>query len=124
MHVAYSLSELKPSDIIPDVFPIMAQEAEAVAYLNGLLNRTLHLHITDGRMFVGQMKCTDNERNIILAMTHEYRQPAPSDIKLATERHESMGGMGNVKVDLKKRFVGLVVVPGQYITKILCEDTL
>jgi hypothetical protein len=69
-------------------------------------------------MFVGQMKCTDNERNIILAMTHEYRQPSGSDIKLAAERHERSGSTGNVKVDMKKRFVGLVVVPGQYITKI------
>lgn len=72
-------------------------------------------------MFVGQMKCTDNERNIILSMTHEYRQPSESDVKFAAERHERTGGVGNVKVDMKKRFVGLVVVPGQYITKIELE---
>jgi small nuclear ribonucleoprotein (snRNP)-like protein len=96
----------------------MAEEAEAASYLTGLLNRTLHLHTNDGRMFVGQMKCTDNERNIILAMAHEYRQPAESDIQLAAERHAKSGCVGNVKVDMKKRFVGLVVVPGIYIEKI------
>lgn len=96
--------------------------SEATAYLTNLLNRTLHIHTSDGRMFVGQMKCTDNERNIILAMTHEYREPSKSDIELATARHEKAGREGNVKVDMKKRFVGLVVVPGQYITKIELES--
>lgn len=95
--------------------------SEAADYLVSFLNKTLHIHITDGRMFVGQMKCTDNERNIILAMTQEYRQPSPSDIKLAAERHERAGKTGNVKVDMKKRFVGLVVIPGQYITKMEVE---
>ncbi|SMR50942.1 unnamed protein product [Zymoseptoria tritici ST99CH_1E4] len=85
----------------------MTTEAEATEYLSNLLNRTLHLHTSDGRMFVGQMKCTDNERNIILAMTHEYRQPSESDIKLAAERHERSGAPGNVKVDMKKRYVVL-----------------
>ena len=95
---------------------------QAATYLTSFLNRTLHIHITDGRMFVGQMKCTDNERNIILAMTHEYRQPSQADIKLAAERHERDGKIGNVKVDMKKRFVGLVVIPGQYITKMEVEE--
>jgi N-alpha-acetyltransferase 38, NatC auxiliary subunit len=94
---------------------------ESAEYLATYLNKTLHIHITDGRMFVGQMKCTDNERNIILAIAHEYRQPSNSDIKLAAERHEKSGSSGNVKVDMKMRFVGLVVVPGQYITKMEVE---
>lgn len=54
-------------------------------------------------------------------MTHEYRQPSAADIKLAAERHEKADKSGNVKVDMKKRFVGLVVVPGKYITKIEVE---
>lgn len=96
--------------------------AAAEAYLAEYLNRTLHIHITDGRMFVGQMKCTDNERNIILAMSHEYRQPSQSDVRLAAARHQQEGKAGNVKVDMKKRFVGLIVVPGQYITRMEVED--
>ena len=95
--------------------------AAAEAYLAEYLNRTLHIHITDGRMFVGQMKCTDNERNIILAMTHEYRQPSKQDIELAALRHEERGASGNVKVDMKKRFVGLIVIPGRYITRMEIE---
>lgn len=76
------------------------------AYLTQLLNRTLHVHTADGRMFVGQLKCTDNERNLILAMTHECRQPSAQ----------------RASGDMKKRFVGLVVVPGQHITKIELES--
>jgi small nuclear ribonucleoprotein (snRNP)-like protein len=95
---------------------------EATTYLSTFLNRTLHLHTTDGRMFAGQMKCTDPQRNIILSMTHEYRQPSTQDIQLAAQRHERSGKSGNVKVDLKKRFVGLVVVPGEYITRIEVEE--
>ena len=98
-----------------------AKSDEAVAYLSTLLSQTLHIHTTDGRMFVGSLKCTDPERNIILSMTHEYRQPSAADVKLAAERHEKAGLDGNVKVDMRKRFVGLVVVPGKYITKIECE---
>lgn len=92
-------------------------------YLTALLNRTLHIHTSDGRMFAGQMKCTDPERNIILSMTHEYRQPSAADLQLAAEKHERAGRLGdNVKVDLKKRFVGLVVVPGRFIERIEVEE--
>ncbi|KAK5132112.1 hypothetical protein LTR08_000363 [Meristemomyces frigidus] len=101
--------------------PPTAEVAAATEYLASYLNQTLHLHTTDGRMFVGQMKCTDRDRNIILAMTHEYRQPSKSDITLAAERHAREGRAGNVKVDMKKRFVGLVVVPGEYVTRMEVE---
>lgn len=73
-------------------------------------------------MFVGTLKCTDRERNLILAVTHEYREPSEQDRLLAAQRQEYLGLSGPVKVDMKKRFVGLIVVPGQYITKIEIED--
>lgn len=95
--------------------------AGATNYLTSLLNRTLHIHIDDGRLFVGQLQCTDHERNIILAMTHEYRSPSAVDVQLAAQRHESEGQKGNVKVDMRKRFVGLVVVPGRVIQKVEVE---
>ncbi|KAK8196056.1 hypothetical protein M8818_007208 [Zalaria obscura] len=99
----------------------MANE-EATQFLTSLLNKTLRLHTTDSRMFVGQLKCTDKDRNIILSCTHEYRHPSPSAIRAAAEAHSLEGKAGNVKLYMLKRFVGLVVVPGQYITKIEVED--
>jgi small nuclear ribonucleoprotein (snRNP)-like protein len=121
-----------PQTIAPTTTPTTAA-SNASTYLSTFLNRTLHVHTTDGRMFAGQMKCTDPERNIILSMTHEYRQPSAGDVALAAERAGRSGsgigsgsrsGSGNgktVKVDMKKRFVGLVVVPGRYIRKIEVE---
>ena len=93
--------------------------AQATTYLTSLLNKFLHIHISDGRVFVGQLKCTDRERNIILALTHEYRKPSKEDIERAAK--ENQGG-GKVKVDMRKRFVGLIVVPGKYIEKIELEE--
>ncbi|KAF2223719.1 LSM domain-containing protein [Elsinoe ampelina] len=88
---------------------------DATAFLTSLLNKSLRIHVTDGRMFVGQMKCTDQERNIILACTHEYRRPSKRAIEQAAQNPSADG---KVRLDMVKRFVGLVVVPGQYITKI------
>lgn len=101
----------------------MTAPAEASTYLTTLLNRTLHVHISDGRLFVGQLKCTDNERNIILAMTHEYRQPTQKDLeRAAAVAGEGRDGKGKVMVDMRKRFVGLVVVPGRFIEKVGLES--
>lgn len=33
--------------------------AEAETYLRSLINKTLRVHATDGRMFIGTFKCTD-----------------------------------------------------------------
>ena len=70
-------------------------------------------------MFVGQLKCTDRDRNIILALTHEYREPSQKDIERAMKE---VDGKAKLKVDMQKRFVGLIVVPGQYIEKIEVEE--
>lgn len=34
-------------------------KSEAEAYLKSLINKTLRIHATDGRMFIGTFKCTD-----------------------------------------------------------------
>ena len=70
-------------------------------------------------MFVGQLKCTDGDRNIILALTQEYRPPSQKAIERAAKESD---GKGSVKVDMQKRFVGLIVVPGQYIKRIEVEE--
>ncbi|KAL2352956.1 hypothetical protein BJ546DRAFT_848328 [Cryomyces antarcticus] len=91
----------------------------AIVYLSNLLNKELHIHITDGRMFVGALKCTDKYRNIILSCAHEYRSPSRAAVERAVT--ESSDGQ-NVTVDMTGRFVGLVTIPGEYITKVEVED--
>ncbi|KXL47347.1 hypothetical protein M433DRAFT_3340 [Acidomyces richmondensis BFW] len=102
--------------------PVISSVKDAEQYLDRFINKTIHIHITDGRLFVGQLKCTDNERNIIMAMTYEYRQPSTADIHRAAEGHERAGKSGNIKLDMKKRFVGLVVIPGRFITQMEVEE--
>ena len=64
------------------------------------------------------------ECNIILAQSFEYRQPSLDAIKAASEEIPTSNSTftSNLKVDMTSRFLGLIVVPGQYITKIELED--
>lgn len=42
---------------------------QSVQYLEGLLGRTLRIHTTDTRMFVGLFKCTDAVSSMKLRAT-------------------------------------------------------
>ncbi|RAL11313.1 LSM domain-containing protein [Aspergillus homomorphus CBS 101889] len=103
-------------------------ENKAVQYLESLIGRVLRVHATDTRIFVGTFKCTDAARNIILANTHEYRFPSPSAVRDAATNAdelaaESAATAQNITLSMTSRFIGLVVVPGQHITKIELEET-
>ncbi|KAI9924663.1 hypothetical protein ASPWEDRAFT_51576 [Aspergillus wentii DTO 134E9] len=103
-------------------------ENRAVQYLDSLIGQTLRVHTTDTRIFVGTFKCTDAARNIILACTYEYRFPTPSTVRDAasnTNNQESATSVDskNIKVNMTSRLIGLVVVPGQHITRIELEET-
>lgn len=75
------------------------------------------------------------ERNIILANTYEYRfPPAPAIRDAATSAAENDDQQDpkmtttttepdTVKLDMTSRLIGLVVVPGQHITRIEVEET-
>jgi N-alpha-acetyltransferase 38, NatC auxiliary subunit len=116
---------------------------EAREYLAGLLNKNLRVHTTDGRMFRGAFKCTDavihspsplqlpaswqglliltrqdQEQNIVLAQTYEYREPS---MKQRAEAAEKASG-GTVTLDMTSRYLGLVVVPGHHIVKMVVEQ--
>ncbi|KAF2140838.1 uncharacterized protein K452DRAFT_229702 [Aplosporella prunicola CBS 121167] len=93
--------------------------AQAVPYLLQFIGRNLRIHVSDQRMFIGQLKCTDKDRNIILALTHEYRAPTDAAIRAAI----ASSGDPAVQLPLTSRYVGLVVIPGQYITRIEFEES-
>ncbi|MCJ1224794.1 hypothetical protein MMC12_001439 [Toensbergia leucococca] len=86
----------------------------AVEYLQAILEKRLRLHTTDTRIFVGEFKCTDNERNVILSQAYEYRPPSYNEADVAAPL--------SLTVANTSRFLGLIVVPGQHITKIEVED--
>ena len=66
------------------------------------------------------MLTENQERNIILAKTYEYRMPTEKAKKEAIERQKP--GKGGGKADMTSRFLGLVVVPGRHITKLEVEE--
>ncbi|KAK0640480.1 hypothetical protein DIS24_g9284 [Lasiodiplodia hormozganensis] len=98
--------------------PSTVSPTQAITYLTQFIGRNLRVHVTDKRMFIGQMKCTDKDRNIILALTHEYRPPSEAAIRAAI----ASSGDPSVQLPLSSRYVGLVVVPGRYVTRIECEE--
>lgn len=61
------------------------------------------------------------DRNVILANTFEYRFPSQTAVQAAAE-NASYSDAGKFKMDMTSRFMGLVVVPGQHITKIEVEE--
>ncbi|GAM88446.1 hypothetical protein ANO11243_064790 [Dothideomycetidae sp. 11243] len=91
--------------------PVPPSNTTATHFLTSLLNKSLRIHLVDGRMFIGQLKCTDRERNVVLATTYEYRRPTARALERAAAAAQS--GQGTVKLDMERRFVGLVVVPGE-----------
>ena len=59
------------------------------------------------------------DRNIILALTYEYRAPTAEVIRQTVEAT----GNPSASVSWNSRYVGLVVVPGAHIKKIEFEDS-
>ncbi|KAI9743595.1 MAG: hypothetical protein M1818_002910 [Claussenomyces sp. TS43310] len=92
-------------------------KAAAETYLRALINKTLRITTSDRRMFLGEFKCTDSDRNIILSGTYEYRQPSKTVVDRAGEE-----GKDKVILEMTSRYLGLVVVPGEYIRRIEVEE--
>lgn len=59
------------------------------------------------------------DRNIILALAHEYRAPSAEAIRKAVED----SGNPSISVQWNSRYVGLIVIPGQHIKKIEFEES-
>ncbi|KAM0556666.1 hypothetical protein ACHAPJ_005724 [Fusarium lateritium] len=91
---------------------------KAREYLASILNKNLRVYTSDGRLFWGALKCTDPDKNIVLAHTYEYRQPSSKEREKAAEKADG----NTVKVDMTSRYLGLVVIPGHHIAKIEVEQ--
>ncbi|KAH8146172.1 uncharacterized protein LAJ45_09862 [Morchella importuna] len=62
---------------IPDTTPTPSP------FLQSFISRTLRVTTTDTRVFLGELKCTDKDKNLILSSTHEYRYPSARDVSAA-----------------------------------------
>ncbi|KAG6009754.1 hypothetical protein E4U21_001503 [Claviceps maximensis] len=88
---------------------------KAKDYLSSLLNKNLRIFTTDGRLFRGSLKCTDPDKNIVLANTYEYRRPRDTQEQPPVAEHPDMEEMSS-------RYLGMVVVPGQHIVRMELEE--
>ncbi len=96
------------------------EEAEATQFLDSLLGKTLHITVPDGRLFSGIFRCTDNESNVILSNTFEYRKPSQAPEHAAVEKLKATGQAS--RADMTSRFVGLIVIPGKQISQVEVEE--
>ncbi|KAI5858959.1 hypothetical protein BZA05DRAFT_314499, partial [Tricharina praecox] len=85
-------------------------------YLQSHINGTLRVTTTDNRFFIGELKCTDRDRNLILHMTNEFRTPTAPTTTSASP--STVSGSSSSTAELKSRYIGLVVIPGHVIVKI------
>ncbi|KAL8849725.1 MAG: hypothetical protein Q9221_005335 [Calogaya cf. arnoldii] len=91
-------------------------------YLGRLLGKQLRIHTTDARIFVGEFKCTDNECNVILSMAYEYRSQSTNATPYTVKGGLSTVQEEEAKEPMTSRFMGLIVVPGQHITRIELQE--
>lgn len=61
---------------------------------------------------------SSQQSNIVLSLTHEYRQPSQQKLLEAVASLES----DTVRAEMTSRYLGLVVVPGEHIVKIEVEE--
>lgn len=97
------------------------ETAEATLFLESLLGKTLQVTVPDGRLFTGTFRCTDNESNVILSNSFEYRMPSQSAEHRALQQAR-LSGKTVAKADMTSRFVGLIVIPGDKIVKMEVEE--
>lgn len=66
---------------------------------------------------------SQQDRNIILANSFEYRMPTTSAVQAAVNEKGPPEGSESttVKVNMTSRLIGLIVIPGRHITKIELE---
>ncbi len=76
----------------------------AVSHIQALLQRTLRISISDGRLFVGTFACVDKQLNIVLTNTEEFRSGPP------------------VSPPAQGRYVTMVMIPWKFVTKVEAQE--
>ncbi|XP_044749024.1 N-alpha-acetyltransferase 38, NatC auxiliary subunit [Coccinella septempunctata] len=90
--------------VVPTLKP--PENMTGVQKLRQLLNKTLRIEMSDGRVLIGIFLCTDADANVILGSCSEY---LPQEFRLNKAKEEP-------------RMLGLVMVPGKHIVTV-SKDT-
>ncbi|XP_041094332.1 N-alpha-acetyltransferase 38, NatC auxiliary subunit [Polyodon spathula] len=78
--------------------------SQATLKLENLLNKSMRIHMTDGRTLVGLFLCSDRDCNVILGSAQEFLKPTDSF---------SQG---------EPRILGLAMIPGHHVVSIEVES--
>ncbi|KAL9939373.1 hypothetical protein V8E36_002186, partial [Tilletia maclaganii] len=92
-----------------------AAEAAVSTLIKTFVDRTVFIHISDGRAFRGRFLCVDNAMNVILADADELRlieapHRAPAAAAVAGEASAGAGTSSHTS-----RWVGMVMIPGEHV---------
>ncbi|XP_063675179.1 N-alpha-acetyltransferase 38, NatC auxiliary subunit-like [Bolinopsis microptera] len=71
-------------------------------FIKGLVNKMLRIQISDGRVLIGSLLCTDRDQNLIMGGAAEYW-------------HDETAG--------EARMLGLVMIPGRHITSVQVDNS-
>ena len=85
------------------------QSRQAIDAVKSLLNRSMRIRTSDGRIFIGTFVCVDKQLNVVLTNTDEYR---------VTPRADANDNGTTEKVDERGRYVTMVMVPWRLVVKI------
>ncbi|RNA25420.1 N-alpha-acetyltransferase auxiliary subunit-like [Brachionus plicatilis] len=75
--------------------------------LKSLLNKSMKVKITDGRVLIGIFLCTDRDSNIVLGSCKEY-----------TSQSAIESG------SIEPRSIGLSMIPGQHIVQLFTDESI
>lgn len=93
------------------------REAATTLLKDTFIEKTVLLHVSDGRAFRGTFLCVDDGMNVILANADELRpvsdssSSGPSAVSLGTDEDTTDSTIAT-------RWVGMVMVPGHHVQKI------
>jgi small nuclear ribonucleoprotein (snRNP)-like protein len=84
-------------------------EDEAVATIQNMMNKTVRITCSDGRLFIGELIACDYEQNVILRFGTEYRLGTLNPCGLTV-----LDDQGEIT---RERGVGMIMVPGHHLVK-------
>eukprot|EP00051_Salpingoeca_urceolata_P002233 m.48320 g.48320 ORF g.48320 m.48320 type:complete len:159 (+) comp11989_c0_seq1:232-708(+) len=88
------------------------ERSAAQQTMDKYLRRPVRACLTDGRVIVGELRCTDRDRNLVLVGAVEYRSPLFGNSPTPAQ----IRGYDFVPECLKRtRDLGAVMVPGNHI---------
>ena len=99
-------------------------------FLDGVLNKRLRIELSDARIIVGRLLCTDRDLNLVLAEGEEHGKVETDSTgadggadssSSSVGAGDSAGGTVGGGVELRRR-IGLTMVPGIHIVSVSCEQ--